>query len=237
MTLKLAAFAALLPSLALAQPPASEVAITAEAHHHLVLENAQVRVFLVEVAPHAETLMHRHDLDYFFVTLGPAEIENDVAGKPPVVVKLKDGETRFTPGGFAHVAKDLGDAPFRNVTIELRQAAPPAPATAAAVDEKPRELPGVTITPVFVKDGVRVSDIRIKAGGTIPRHHHDGPHLVVAVTDFSLRSEVEGQAAMTHDFKAGEVAWIPGGITHTVTNLAPGEARLITLEFPGEAPK
>jgi quercetin dioxygenase-like cupin family protein len=231
MTPKIAVLAALLPSLALAQPPASEVAIDAEPHHHLVLENAQVRVFQVEVAPHTATLMHRHGRDYVFVNLGAAEIENDVAGKPPVSLKLQDGETRFTPGGFAHLAKNLADNPFRNVTIELLH---PGPATAAGGDEKPRELPGATITPIFTKDGVRVSDIRLKAGGAIPRHHHDGPHLVVAVTDLSLRSEVEGQTATTLTLKAGEVAWIPGGITHTVTNVGPGEARLITLQFPEE---
>jgi len=231
MTLKFAVLAALLPALALAQPPASEVAIDAEPHHHLVLENAQVRVFQVEVAPHTATLMHRHGRDYVFVTLGAAEIENDVAGKPPVSLKLQDGETRFTAGGFAHLAKNLGDTPFRNVTIELLQ-----PGTATGGDEKPRELPGGTITPIFFKDGVRVSDIRLKAGGAIPRHHHDSPHLVVAVTDLSLRNEVEGQAATTRTLKAGEVAWIPGGITHSLTNVAPGEARLITLEFPASPP-
>jgi quercetin dioxygenase-like cupin family protein len=227
---KIAVLAALLPTLALAQPPASEVAITAEPHHHLVLENAWVRAFQVEVAPHTATLMHRHERDYFFVTFGAAEIENDVAGKPPVSLKLQDGETRFSTGGFAHIAKDLGDTPFRNVTIELLQ---PGPATAGGGDEKPREFPGGTATPVFTKDGVRVSDVRLKAGGTIPRHHHDGPHMVVAVTDLNLRSEVEGQPTTTRTLKAGEIAWIPGGITHSVTNVASGEARLITLEFPG----
>ncbi|HEX4499060.1 MAG TPA: hypothetical protein VIE43_25510 [Thermoanaerobaculia bacterium] len=241
MTLKIAMLAALLPTLALAQPPASEVAITAEAHHHLVLENSQVRVFLVEVPPHAETLMHRHDLDYVFVTLRSAEIENDVAGKPPVTLKLQDGETRFAAGGFSHLIKNLADAPFRNVTIELLHgtagAAAPAPAPAAAGGDKPRELAGWTVTPLFVKDGVKVSDVRLKGGSGLPKHHHDGPHLVVAVTDLLLFSEVEGQAATTLMLKPGEVAWVPGGITHTVTNPQQREVRLITLEFPAGASK
>src|SRR5262249_45958502 len=119
MKSKIAVLAALLPTLALAQPPASEVAITAEPSHHLVLETAWVRGSQVEAAPQGATLMPRHDRDYFFVALGAAEIENDVAGKPPVSLKLQDGETRFSTGGFAHIAKNLGDAPFRNVTIEL----------------------------------------------------------------------------------------------------------------------
>src|SRR4051794_12581195 len=207
---KLAVLAVLLPTLALAQPPASEVGMDAEPHHHLALENAQVRVFRVEVAPHTATLMHRHGRDYFFVTLGAAEIENDVAGKPPASVKLQDGEVRFSPGGFAHLAKNLGDTPFRNVTIELLQtAAAPAPATAGGGDEKPRELPGGTITPLFVKDGVRVSEVRLKPGGAIPKPPPADPPLVVAVPDLPLRNEVGGQAATTRTLKAGEVAWIP----------------------------
>ena len=40
-----------------AEAPAVE--ITAEPAHHLALENEWVRVFQVEVAPHAATLLHR----------------------------------------------------------------------------------------------------------------------------------------------------------------------------------
>src|SRR5713101_5735525 len=106
---------------ALAAQAASEVEITAEPGHHLALENQYVRVFKVEVAPHAATLMHRHRHDYIFVTLGASLVENDVAGKPPVTLKLQDGETWFLSGGFAHIAKNLSDQPFRNITIELLQ--------------------------------------------------------------------------------------------------------------------
>ncbi len=105
----------------LAAQAASEVEITAEPHHHAALENAYVRVFKVEVAPHQATLMHRHRHDYVFVSLGASEVENDVAGKPPVTLKLQDGETHFTPGNFAHIARNLADTPFRNVTIEFLQ--------------------------------------------------------------------------------------------------------------------
>src|SRR2546423_13414502 len=105
----------------MAQNPA-EVEITAEPHHHLILENRYVRVFKVEVSPKDQTLMHRHRHDYAFVTLGASQVENDVAGKPPVALKLQDGEVRFTAGDFAHVAKNLSDStPFRNVTIEFLQ--------------------------------------------------------------------------------------------------------------------
>src|ERR1017187_10850380 len=111
-----------LPFLALASFGAvSEVEITAEPSHHLAIENEYVRAFQVEVAPHEATLMHRHRHDYVFVTIGNAQISNEVEGKPPVEVKFADGLTRFAPGNFAHVARDIADKPFRNVTIELMQ--------------------------------------------------------------------------------------------------------------------
>src|SRR5262245_4819562 len=98
-----------------------EVEITSEPHHHLVLNNDYVRVFKLEAAPREPTLLHRHRHDYWFVTLGASDVENDVQGKQPVRLKLADGETRFLAGGFAHVAKNLSENAFRNITIEYMQ--------------------------------------------------------------------------------------------------------------------
>jgi oxalate decarboxylase/phosphoglucose isomerase-like protein (cupin superfamily) len=55
--------------------------------------------------------------------------------------------------------------------------------------------------------------------------------LVVAITDLDLRSDVEGQKPTTLHLKSGEVKWVPGNLTHTVTNVGKQEAKLITLEF------
>src|SRR2546422_10340909 len=138
----------------------SEVEITAEPHHRLALENQYVRVFKVDVPPHESTLMHRHRHDYVFVTLGASEVSNEVAGKPPVTLKLKDGETRFTPGNFAHIAKNLTDAPFRNVTIEFLQdeKARQSPPPKWAEERGLHVLEGGTQEILLVKNGARVSE-------------------------------------------------------------------------------
>jgi hypothetical protein len=99
----------------------AEVEITNEPHHHFLFENQYVRVFNVEVAPQQATLMHRHRHDYVFVTLGATDVSNQVEGKPPLRLTLHDGDTRFVPGGFAHVARDFAPQPFRNLTIEFLQ--------------------------------------------------------------------------------------------------------------------
>ncbi len=212
---------------------ATEVEITAEPSHHLALENEYVRVFKVEVAPHSSTLMHRHRHDYIFVTLGDAHVSNEVEGKSPVDLKLADGDTRFTPGNFAHIAKDLSDQPFRNVTIELLQDEKLRQTRSRWGSEEngERTFPGGRIKTLFVKDGVRGSEVNLEPGAVVPSHHHDSPHLVIALSDFDLRSDIEGKGPMPAQFKAGDVKWVPGGYTHTVTNEGKTPARFITVEF------
>jgi len=146
-----------------------EVQITSESSHHLVLENEYIRVFKVEVAPHASTLMHRHRHDYVFVTLGDAHVSNEVEGKPSVDLKLSDGETRFVAGNFAHVAKNLSDQPFRNATIELRQDERLRQTPSHWPEENgEKTFPGGRITTLFVKDGVRVSEVNLNQARSYP---------------------------------------------------------------------
>lgn len=211
---------------------ASEVEITAEPSHHLAIENKYVRAFQVEIAPRQSSLLHRHRHDYMFVTLAGSEISNEVEGKPPVTLMLKDGETRFTPGNFAHVARNLSNAPFRNVTIEFMQ------------DETTRSQPskwdedrglhvlhGGTQEVLFVKDGARVSEIELQIAGSLPKHHHTGPHLVIALTDLEFRNDVAGKPPVNVELKAGDIKWIEGGFTHTLTNVGRSEAKFVTVEF------
>jgi len=216
----------------LAAQTTTEVEITAEPAHHLAVENDYIRAFNVEIAPHTATLMHHHRHDYVYVTIGDAHISKEVEGKPPVEVKLANGDTRFSPGNFAHIARNLADQPFRNVTIELMQDEKLRQTTSHWPEESGETtFPGGRRKILFVKDGVRVTEVNLEPGATMPSHHHDGAHLVVAVSDLDLRSDVEGQGPMPGKFQAGEIKWLTGGYTHTVTNVGKSPARLVTVEF------
>jgi quercetin dioxygenase-like cupin family protein len=225
----------LLLSAQTAAPPAVE--ITAEPSHHLAFENEYVRVFKLEVAPNASTLLHHHRHDYIYVNLGISQVENDVFGKPPVKLTLQDGETHFVAGGFAHLGKNLSDRPFRNVTIELlqdekaRHAPPPKWGVNGDDDRSLHVLNGGTLDILFAKDGARVSDLELQPGAVLPKHHHAGPQLLVAVTDVDLRSDVEGKGPAQIQLKAGDVVWEKGSATHALTNIAKQNAKLITVEF------
>ena len=227
----------LIATLLPAQALAPEVEITAEPHHHLTFENKSVRVFNVEVPPRADTLMHWHRHDYIYVTLGDTELINAVKDKPPVTVKLQDGETRFSPATFAHIARNVTDRPFRNVTVEilddatLRNATPQWDASKNE-DRALETFPGGTQQILFVKDGIRASEFELQPGAVVPKHHHTGPHLLVAVSDLDIRSDVEGMGPMPGHFKSGDSKWLPGNYSHTITNTGTKPAKFVTLEFP-----
>jgi len=209
------------------------VDISREPHHHLVLENSSVRVFLVNVAPHESTLLHRHGHDYISITLGESEVSNEVEGKSPVHLNLRDAETYFLPANCAHLARNLATTPFRNLIVELLQ------------DEKARKTPppkwdeerglqvfnGGTQEILFVMDGVRVSEIELAPGGVVPSHHHNRPHLLVAVSDLEIGSDGVGMGPMPGHFKSGDVKWLPGGYTQALTNVGRKPAKIVTLEF------
>ena len=216
----------------LAAQSVTEVEITSESSHHLAIENEHIRVFNFEVAPYASTLMHRHRHDYIYVALGNAHVSNEVEGKPPVDVKLNDGDARFAEGNFAHIARNLSDQPFRNVTIELLQDEQLRHRPSAwSAEGGEKTFPGGRSKILFVKDGVRVSEFDIAPGATLPSHHHDGPHLLVAVSDLDIRSDVEGVGPMPGRFRSGDIKWLPGGYSHTLTNVGNSPARFVTVEF------
>jgi oxalate decarboxylase/phosphoglucose isomerase-like protein (cupin superfamily) len=219
-----------------AQAVAPEVELNAEPHHHLTLENKYVRVYNVEVPPHTDTLMHWHRHDYIFVTLGPTEVVNAVKDKPPVTLKLQDGETRFSPAPFTHIARNLTDQPFRNVTIEivdddsLRHAVVHGDVRWDE-DRALETLSGGTQQILFVKDGIRASETELQPGGILPLRH-TGPNLLVAVSEVHLHSAIEGQSPGPVRLESGEVTWLPGAVSHTVTNTGHKPAKFVTLEFP-----
>jgi quercetin dioxygenase-like cupin family protein len=218
-----------LAAVTLAAQSSPEVEITAEPHHHLALQNKYVRVFKVEVPPHEATLMHRHHYDYAYVNLGPVELANDVEGQPPATLKLQHGETRFSPGNFAHAVRDLASTPFRNITIELLQH--PQSHKPAPWPEKRglQILSAGTQDILFVRDGVRASDVQLNPGGTLPKDSHARAQLIVGVSQVKLRSAAAGIRPENIEMTTGDFQWL--GSAHTLVNAGKQPARFISFEF------
>jgi hypothetical protein len=218
---------ALLFSASLAAQAPVAVPVGKEPHHHLVLENDYVRVFRVSVPPHDATLLHQHDLPYVYVSLGPADFINAVAGKPEAHVVMTDGQVGYSRGGFAHIARTDAGTPFDNVTIELLkpQGEPrnlcekivEGPVLECPTENKnwPADSPlrrlsklGMIPRRVFETDKIEVSSYSPSLAGTYKQDSHSS-RLLVAEIGPRVHVEVEEEAE--HSLESGESIWIEAG--------------------------
>ena len=213
--------------------PPGPVPIGEEPHHRLVLQNDFTHVYNVMVPPLDATLLHQHDFPYLYVVLGPADIINAIVGKPELHQTLQDGETHFTPGHFAHIARTDSGMPFHNITIELlhpqgapknlckevlsgqpiacpqqQPAADPAKGKAKGKKAAAPE-PASDDVPYFETDEVRVELFKASSGrdyiDSAPKTHA----LLVALTDANLDVNLAGEHLQF--LHGGDVLWLPAG--------------------------
>jgi hypothetical protein len=223
-----AVFCLLAPLIIAQTAAAPTVPVAQEPHHHASVENEYVRVFKLELAPKEATLMHRHDADYIGLMLGDATFTNDRQGSKPAVVQWKNGEVRFTKGGFSHSIRNEKESALRNVTVELLRA--------GDGDEiKPAENAATPLTPKYTvaglaRKGFSTFDTTLPAGATVEVPASTGPALVVAVTDADLRAEAQGQEHAV-SLKSGDALWVTDVPSHSLTNNGSQPARWVVIQF------
>lgn len=224
--LSLLALAVLLGAQAASDAP---VPVSAEPHHHLVLDKPMVRVYEFSLGPRQATLPHTHERDYITVWLGQNSLANTVAGKPESILSPVDGQTALTKGPLTHVVKNLADTDARNVTIEILATAPQH--TAETEPEAYSEAPGVTTKLLFENELVRAWDTQIDPGATQPRHEHRLDYLAIAVSPLDMKSLTDFKAPADIRKRPGEVTWVRAPVAHSITNMADTPARFISIEF------
>jgi quercetin dioxygenase-like cupin family protein len=213
--------------------------VPGEPHHRLKIENSYVRAYYVEVAPHAYTQLHQHDHDYIFVTLGDTDVINAVLGKPETRLVLKDGEVHFSRGGFAHVARNLRDKPFRNVTIELLhpqgetqnlclQIVPDGITGSCQRMSADREK-GYSIEPQFETEEIKLDLVRFdpkaKNIGILPQTNS----LIVVLNESKVGVEEEGGPVKV--LAGGEVIWLEAGSHATLSNAGKRASSYLQMSF------
>ena len=216
MSAIVAIVAALLAPAALsAQSIPGAVLAQHEPHHHVAYADATLRVLRVRVAPHDTTLLHEHGPDYFWIALGASEVVNARPGSPDATIKSSDLSVHYTPGKFAHVARNPGSTSFDNITIELLQpqsnvhnACEPA-LGGQAVDCPRPNVPAGSFTAgtehtAFSTDQLRVSVLTLGPGETL-RPRATGERWIIALDTLDTRS-----ALVT----TGQAAWT-GGVLHS----------------------
>ena len=223
----------------LAQEAQAPVEITAEPHHHLVLENKLIRAFAVNVAPGESSLLHRHGRDYLSISVGDAQIMNAKQGAQPVAASYKDGDTRFTPAGLVHAITNTGKTPFRNATVELLgPTTNPKPCTESCAVPAPCDSADksscVSVVKLYTADQWAVTLVTVPPGAKYAQHRHPANFLVVALTDGDVTMKNQDQTENVVHSKTGELVW-NNPVVHTITNSGKSVARTVVLEFNGNA--
>ncbi|PYP87041.1 MAG: hypothetical protein DMG65_17690 [Candidatus Angelobacter sp. Gp1-AA117] len=237
--LKAVKAALLLTAFLAAAQEQTAVEITNEPGHHLVISNAFIRAFDVIVPPKATTLVHRHNYDYVFVTLGDSDITNSRVGAQPVKLQLKDGEVRYTLGGFAHSATNNLDRPFHNTTIELltkttNESACTGSCTVEVACKSADKSACPQVQRLLSADQWTVTTLTLPPSATYEQHSHAGSHLSVAVTDLDIRViSQNGQETAVHQ-KVGDLVW-HDPVVHSIRNVGTKPAKIVSLEFKGTA--
>jgi len=226
--------------------PNVAVPVSQEPHHALTLKNEFVHVFNVTVPPLDATLLHQHDLPYIYLTLGTTDVVNAVQGKAEVELTLKDGETRFTPGGFAHIARTDAGIGFHNITIELVKpqeaprnlpvGGPERPLGScplASAEPRNPQIPFEQVVPCFETDEVRLSVVRVEGGKDYEETTPQTAALLVAMSNANLDVALGGQhAAFLH---AGDVLWLPVGVARRVQDFIGIRSNFLLLSFKDTA--
>jgi hypothetical protein len=208
--------------LAFAQSTAPvSVDVSEESKHHLAFQNDYVRAFEVEVPVGAETLIHRHTKPYMYVSIGDADIRNEVVGKDPVTIHPKDGEVKFVKGGFAHKAVNVGNTDFRNVTVELLKTS----GMGAVLGRQPG------MVGIAGDDGWIAVSYELAHGTTTLMSNSERNYALIAISDLDLATSAERPTNPPIKMRAGEVKWFAGGVAQQWRNSAATPARYVILSM------
>lgn len=228
--------------------PLGAVPVNDEPHHAHVFQNDLVRVYNVTVPPLDATLLHQHDKPYIYLILGASDVVNAVEGQPEVRLQFEDGATRYTPGGFAHIARTDAGIPFHNITIELEkpQTSPrnlpvgsvdrplgSCPPVAAGAKPTNNQLPAEQSVSCFETDQVRLDRVRVEGGKDYSDVAPRTAALLVAMSGANLDVSLGGQhVAFLHE---GDVLWLPAGTSRRIVDFLGTKSSFLLLSFKDSA--
>jgi len=223
--------------------PQAAVPVRNEPHHSLLLQNDYVHVFNVTVPPLDVTLLHQHDLPYLYLTLGFSDLINAVQGKPEAHLIYQDGDTRYSPGGFAHIVRTDAGIAFHNITIELErpQGSPrnlpgkPEDRPLGACPESSNDpkqnnqIPFSQVTGCFESDEMRMDEVHVEGGKDYVDASPRTAALLVVMSDANLDVSLGGEhTAFLH---TGDVLWLPPTVSRRVGDFLGIKSKFLLLSF------
>ncbi|HEY6219217.1 MAG TPA: hypothetical protein VIV65_04105 [Gemmatimonadaceae bacterium] len=239
MTGRITLLALTVASAAAAQTIPGAVMARNEPHHHVAYQDKDIRVLRVQIPAHDTTLLHEHGPDYFWIAIGASEIVNAKVGAADAVVKSADGDVHYSPGDFAHIARNNAATPFNNISVELlkeqthvHNLCEPALANSPLDCRSEPEVRGASDHPAFATDQLEVGVITIPPGSVMRPGSDLANAWMIAIDtiDVGRTLMLEGTGRWT-----GGVFRSTGGTDWRLRNRGTATVRLLAIT-PRRAP-
>ncbi len=191
------------------------------------IDNDDVRVLDVVVQPHEKGHMHEHKPNRVILYRNAGALDVEFEGGKKSVLKFKDNQVIWTPGGGAHSSTVSTDKPVGIVEIELKKP--------GAGKKVTTELDTLKVDPKhykleFENDQVRVIRVRFGAHDGAPLHEHQLNRIMLYLTNSKTRvTSADGKVDET-PHKAGEI--LQGGpARHSEINTLDHAIEVIVVEL------
>jgi quercetin dioxygenase-like cupin family protein len=199
-----------------------------------IFRNAQVVAYATELAPGETAALHTHQQATLNVFLTPARRRVSRPNKLPQVDYPKLGDVTFDPQGTSHATQNTGDKPIRVTAVDFLK--PPgklvrSPQKRGRYCNLGSNTACVEETYLFCTDRFCAEDVTFAPGAVSTKHAHATDHILIAISDYEFKDEVEGKGAVVRARNSGDVEYIPAGITHQLTNTGTQPARFIVVAF------
>jgi quercetin dioxygenase-like cupin family protein len=164
--------------------------------------------------------------------------------------KVQAGDVGYHQAGYTHAEENKGKTETRAVTVEFLEPAgerqdpkeksnkycgeePSAVSSQPSAKSKATAKAKACVDEkyLFCTDKFCAEDVTMDPGAMSTKHSHSTDHMLVAVTDYQLTDVIVGKPKKVRTKKAGEVEYIPAGITHQLTNTGAAKARFVVIAF------
>jgi quercetin dioxygenase-like cupin family protein len=220
--------------LAAAVSAAAQVPVSKEPRHRVSFENKQLRILDVNIPPGDKSLDHRHDLDIATVSMTMGTTTRVQSGTQPAAERpsrpLGDASiTEYAGKASSHTIENVGKSPYQLFAVENLKTGgwSTAPAASGLATKMTRE-----------SRAFRLYDVNLSRETSQTAHTHAVPTIAVLISGSAMSDGPDTQAkanpgapiGLKQLTQPGQWILVPGGDTHHMVRLGPGEARIVEIE-------
>jgi quercetin dioxygenase-like cupin family protein len=216
------------------------IAMDQEPHHHLVMENDVVKLFQIDLPSRDAIVIHRHDHDEVSIAIGEAATVSTTPGQADILSISKVGDVSFAHSGSVHSLRNIGQTPYRAISISLLH-----PQTRAhnlcgrVLLDQPLQCPAESASPssdkysespLFESDQTQIRFVRVSAHQTVLIPDM-GRRLVIPLGAGSIPPASRRDSELT--LHPGDYVWFDkAGQGRKFENESDKEEQFIELIFP-----